>query len=393
MITRQIAALTMFAITVGGSIASAQATTRPGRQREVIGHLGITAVECDCTFDVRNPDARVFRFRSNLVVLGVAPSGPSAGLIFPGDTIFEIDGTPLRSREGGLSFANIRPDQRVTLGLRRGGRSLRVGVTAGSIDADAPSALGQYTPSARGAPRDADDDYEYVPRRPPTPTTPRPSMPATPAPRERAPAPPVAGDAEIPVAPRTPRSPPAASTPPAATIPPGVGVPPVPPSPASPDGWFGFSIRCSECGWERIGGEPTPRWESSVAPQIGIVAPGGPADRAGFRTGDRITHINGASILSPEGARRFGAVIPGQRIRLTATRNGTPITRELTLSERPRPSYDRRSLRYTGRLSGVDVEVWSADGATVKREGDTMVINVGGSTVRLKATTPSPSRD
>jgi membrane-associated protease RseP (regulator of RpoE activity) len=178
-------------------------------------------------------------------------------------------------------------------------------------------------------------------------------------------------------------------TPPAGVVPP---LPPVPPSPASPDGWFGFSIRCSECGWERIGTEPTPRWESSVAPEIGIVAPGSPADRAGFKTGDRITHINGVSILAPEGARRFGAVAPGQRIRLTVTRNGTPITRELTLEERPRASYDRRSLRYTGRLSGVAVEVWSAAGATVQREGDTMVINVGGSTVRLKATTPAPSR-
>ena len=390
MITRQIATLVVYTIAVAGSVANAQATPQASPRREIVGDLGITAVECDCTFDGRNSRERVFRFRSNLIVIGVAPSGPSAGLIFPGDTIFDIDGTPLMTREGGLGLANVRPGQRVTLGLRRAGRAMRIGVTAGSIDADAPDALGQYTP---GAPRRLGGDYEYPwTRRPGAPSTPRPPMPATPAPRASTPAPPTAGLPEIPTTPRAPRAAPTPSIPPASTIPPGVGLPPVPPSPASPDGWFGFSLRCSECGWERIGTEPTPRWESSVAPEIGIVAPGSPADRAGFKTGDRITHINGVSILAPEGARRFGAVIPGQRIRLTVTRNGTPITRELTLEERPRPSYDRRSLRYTGRLSGVAVEVWSAAGATVQREGDTMVINVGGSTVRLKATTPAPSR-
>jgi len=382
MITRQFATLTVYAIAIAGTVASAQSTTQPSPRREIVGDLGITAVECDCTFDGRSTRARVFRFRSNLIVIGVAPSGPSAGLIFPGDTIFDIDGTPLMTREGGIGLANVRPGQRVTLGLRRAGRAMRVGVTAGSIDADAPEALGQYTPAV---PRRLNRYYEY-PWTPPS--TPRPPVPATPAPRASTPTPPMPGQPEFPV---TPRPPGAAPSPWIPAVPPSVAFPEVPPSPASPDGWFGFSLRCSECGWERVGSESTPRWESSVAPEIGIVAPGSPADRAGLKTGDRITHINGVSILAPEGSRRFGAVRPGQRIRLTVLRNGTPITRELMLAERPRPSYDRRSLRYTGRLGGVAVEVWSAAGATVQREGDTMVINVGGSTVRLKATTPAPS--
>jgi hypothetical protein len=387
MSTRHFATLTVCAIAVAGTVANAQATTQASPRREIVGDLGITAVECDCTFDGRNSRARVFKFRSNLIVIGVAPSGPSAGLIFPGDTIFDIDGTPLMTREGGIGLANVRPGQRVTLGLRRAGRAMRIGVTAGSIDADAPDALGRYTP---GVPRTLNGYYEYpwTPQ-PVAPSTPTAPTPATPVPRASTP-PPVWP--EFPAAPRSPRSAPSPWIPPAPSIPAGAGFPDVPPSPASPDGWFGFSLRCSECGWERVGTESTPRWESSIAPEIGIVAPGSPADRAGLKTGDRITHINGVSILAPEGSRRFGAVRPGQRIRLTVLRNGTPITRELMLEERPRPSYDRRSLRYTGRLSGVAVEVWSAAGATVQREGDTMVINVGGSTVRLKATTPAPSR-
>jgi hypothetical protein len=356
MIPRR-AALAAFITVIAGSSADGQASTEP-RTREIVGHLGITAIECNCTFDGRDPSARDFRFRSNLVVLGVAPSGPSAGRIFADDTIFEVDGIQLRSREGGSKFANIRPGQRVTLGLRRAGRSLRVGVTAAGINANDPSGLGEYSPRAPES-----SDYEF-----PTPEA---------APR-----------APVPPMPRTPRAP-AARTPrpelPSVPAAPAAEAPPVPPSPASPDGWFGFSIRCNECGWSRSRGESTPRWESTTPPQIGIVASGGPADIAGLRTGDRITHIDGASILSPEGARRFGAVKPGQRIRLTVSRNGTPLTREFTLAERPRPASGRTSLRYTGRLRNVDVEVWSPAGATVKRDGDTMTINVGGSTILLKA--------
>jgi len=354
MISPRTALVVVVSVLVSSS-AEGQASAQP-RDREIVGHLGITAIECDCTFDDRDPSARDFRFRSNLIVLGVAPSGPSAGRIFVDDTIFDVDGIPLRTRTGGRAFANIRPGQRVTLGLRRRGRTFRVAVTAAGINANDPSGLGQYMPRA------PENDY---------------------------------GDYPVPPAPRSPRSPrvpraPEARTP--TTPRPAVGprpaepaTPAVPPSPASPDGWFGFSIRCNQCGWQRIGGEPTPRWESTTFPEIGIVASGGPADIAGLRTGDRITHIDGESILTPGGALKFGAVRPGQRLRITVSRNGSSLTRELTLSERPRPTSGRSSLRYTGRLHGVDVEVWSPAGATVKRDGDTMTINVGGSTILLKA--------
>lgn len=398
------AALSALILACAFSRAGSQDSTRVGRaQSDVVGYLGITAIQCDCTFDTRVSDAWVFRFRSDPVVAGVARRGPSAGILFPGDTIFDIDGVPLQTPTGASSFANVRPGQRITLGLRRAGQAVRIAMTAGSIAADDPSALGQFTPIA---PMSSIDNEEYgvfvaptpppaprapvapaapaapVPPAPPAPGSPRAMMPPRAPPAPRAPAAP-----ETPAAPRAPR----AMTPEPWTLPrvPLPPLPPVPPSPASPKGWFGFSIRCSQCGWSLEGGDESPRWESSTPPEVGIVAPGGPAAAADFRTGDLITHIDGQSILQPLGARKLGAVVPGQRIRLTVNRSGAIITRQLTLGERPGARTGRNMLRYTGRLSDVDIQVWSAAGATVKREGDTLTISVGGSTVRLKAATRS----
>ena len=179
----------------------------------------------------------------------------------------------------------------------------------------------------------------------------------------------------------------------------------VPTGAPSPDGWFGFSIRCDDCGWASSGrpGE-SPTWESDEPPEIAAIASGSPADRAGLKAGDRITHIDGISILTREGQRRFGRVRPRQTVRLTVRRDGRSLTKELKLETRPEiraviaaraatpprapvattPPSMRRELRYSGKLENVTVEVFSPGGPTVERVGDTMIITTGSSVVRIK---------
>jgi hypothetical protein len=341
--------------------AFAQSATSRGSASTVVGHLGISDIQCDCSFDGRDPAHRTFRFRSNLIVMDIVEGGPSDGVLQSGDEIVDVDGISLRTREGGLRFANIMPGQRVTLGVRRNSRTLRVALTAVGIAANDPSGLGQYMPRAPGS-----EDREYT--APPTPRSPR-----------AAPTPGVPPLARRPGAAGTPRAP-------DATPAPGVPVPPNVPSTPAPRGLFGFSIRCDECGLSRNGDEPTPRWESTTPPEISLIAPGSPADRAGFKAGDRITHIDGLSILEPAGSRRYGAVRPGQRVRVTVLRNQQSISNDLVLGERPSAASRRNTLRYTGSLKNVGVEVWSPQAATVQRDGDTLTITIGASTVRLKAT-------
>ena len=366
-------------------------------------YLGITNFRCDCTISSAGANGqRHFVFRSEPSVLGVVRSGPSYGILRRGDVITHVDGYSILTAEGARRFSSIEPDDDVDLTIRRDGKTMKASIHASESRSNvyvAPEASSGYV-----------FGYDY---------TPTPAIPATPPmpPQPAQPAPGAWGVVTVPPSPRAAYIP----VPSVAQVAPGVAAaaaaaaavratPPVPPVPfAVPSGWFGFSIRCNDCGWYASRPGDSPVWESEEAPELSMVAAESPAGRAGLRAGDRLTHIDGLSLLSREGARRFGRVRPGQKVRLTVQRGNTSLTRELTLMSRPevraaiaattaiapraalRPTM-RRELRYTGQLENVSVEVWSAGGPTVEKIGDTMVITTGSSVVRIKVD-PKKSRD
>ena len=374
----------------------AQAASGGGRSTATMtstNYLGIENFQCDCTLTSGDrPGSRRFLFRSEPVVLGVRRGGPSYGILERGDVITHVDGRSIRSAEGGRRFAAVVPGNDVELTVRRDGRPFKAVIHAG----EAPFVYS--FPDGSG--------YGIGWQEPPTPAV--PPEPPTPSARSRV----LPGvtphvGAVVPVQPALPAHPSPGAVGAVGAVPGAVGygysvaTPPTPAIAARPLGWFGFSIRCNRCGWSTNSSDDSPVWESETSPELSRVDPESPAGRAGLRAGDRITHIDGHSILSRLGARRFGSVRPGQRVRLTVQRGTSTLERELTLGTRPEaraaiaeraprppraPSSPtaRRELRYTGQIDNVFVEVWSPGGPTVDRIGDTMVITVGTSVVRIK---------
>lgn len=286
------------------------------------GALGISGFSCDCTLNRTDGDLR-WTFRGEPVITRIA-DGRNARRYRLGDVIVAIDGMLITTRAAGERVANLEPGKPVTLTLRRNGREIEVEVVPDE---------------------DCEDVVVAVPVAPPSARSPR-----------------------APVAIASPRTPP----PPASEAPVVAGprTPPVPPTPPAPSAWFGFGISCHNC--ERVqrnqaeirqrerelrallrsndsesesavnltrkieelresGGE----WKFSELPTVYSVDPDSPADEAGLRRGDVLVEIDGISLLTPEGGRRFAAVQPGQTVTWTYRRGGTNRTVKVTAEEAP----------------------------------------------------------
>jgi hypothetical protein len=261
----------------------------------------------------------------------IRADGPGAGRLREGDVLVAVDGRLITTREGGERYASIRRGERVNLTVRRDGRTHEVPVVAG----------------------------ERCMRPPAPPPAPRP------APR-----------------PPTPPAPPVPSVPPPPSVPPAPPAPPAPPQ-MLPGGWFGLGIHCRDCGVHGQTGRD-PEFRFREPPTVMSVEPGTPAARAGMRRGDRLTHVDGHSLATPEGWRRFGAIRPGQEVRWSYLRDGRTHQATITALARPdasRPPAGER-LRYSGRVGSVQVEARGAPvtvttdpatGETVIRSADLTV--------------------
>ena len=110
---------------------------------------------------------------------------------------------------------------------------------------------------------------------------------------------------------------------------------------AGKTGWFGVGLNCGDCGWVML--EDNAVWRSNEFPVIYLVEPGSPAAKGGLQRDDKLTEINGVSLLSEEGGRLFGSVKPGQEVKWTVEREGE--TKNITVVAGVRPGSELEQLR------------------------------------------------
>jgi len=339
--------------------------------------LGFSSFSCEhCTID-QSPGRVLYRFGTEPRVANITAAG--RGRLREGDVLVAVDGDPITTMEASDRLSYTRRGEPVRLTVRRGGRTQEVDVVAGEECVEPPT--------------------------PPVPPRP-PRAPAAPQP-PRAPSPPRAlqvpraPGAPLPPQPPQPPLPPPAPHAPNAPLPPTPPLPPLPPPPPEilPEGWFGFGISCDECGIHRRNGDV--QMYFGEAPVVENVEPGSPAQRAGIRRGDRLTHVDGLALTTAPGAQRFAAIRPGQTVTWTYRRGSAAYTARTTASRRPdapptprapappRTPEAAQQVRYSGAVGNTDVEVRGAP-VTITRDertGET-VIRSHDLTVRLRPDRP-----
>jgi hypothetical protein len=379
-----------------------------------VGDLGILSLDCDCTYSShsRSNDGRArlvrrWTFRSEPRVSGVRGDGPATGKLREGDALTAIDGVLITTRDGARRFAEIAPGATATLTVRRNGREIPVRIVA---DAVCPELA--LTPETNVIVISQSD------ARAPEPTT--PPVPQTPATRPEL--------AQTPEVPETPEAPQAPEAPQRTQLLNRLPMPAIPTEAALPRGWSGFGLTCRDCGGRPGDEGKPPVWEFGMLPTIYFLDPGSPAARAGIQIGDVLTQLDGVSLLTEDGGRRFGALKPGQSVRWTIRRGGN--TRTLTVVTEPRPGErtvplaelrdrlralseqrdtermsremqrlaremeragyrvtreaTRERLRYAGAVGGSEIEVRGLENVVVDDSGDEIVITTRDATIRIR---------
>jgi hypothetical protein len=155
------------------------------------------------------------------------------------------------------------------------------------------------------------------------------------------------------------------------------------------DAWLGFGLECTNCESQQLSAQSI-IWRFTEPPTITGIDSSGPASGAGLRAGDVLTHIDAVALAAPQGGRRFGAIVPGQTVVWTFTRNGRVERARMVVGERrvaPRSgdvAREPRPVRFIGELHGVSVEVRGGQASVTIDEGTgELVIRGGDLIVRL----------
>jgi S1-C subfamily serine protease len=271
-------------------IVDRYAKVRPG----TTAALGISRMECRCSFTIGDdPEEKFWSFESEPLIQGVDPRGPARGKLERGDTIVAIDRMLITTHEAGKRFANVEAGEPVELTVRRRGRLIDVRVVAAASDEASTATIDSIGESL------SDELVEL-----------RLALGQL---------------SELGVE--------------LGSLHGTLGIVGLDDLDFQPTGWFGFGLSFAGSIHRSSEGGRT-HWSFDESPKVQSVSAGGPAERAGLRRGDLLTHIDGVRLDTKKGGRLFSEVLPGQGVEFEIRRSGSSRTVRLVAEERPDPETD-----------------------------------------------------
>ena len=320
-------AVLVMSLGLGAGALGAQETatcTGPGAA------FGVTSYRCASCGVKQTPGARPqFIFEAEPVVLETTPGSS----LSPGDVIVAVNGTPIMAQAGSDAFTYPSAGKSVVT-VRRGNARVDVEATSLACRAQPPAQVetpaaneplvvvdGVIVPSLKGIPQSDIESVEVLKGAAAAAVYGSSAGRGVVVVTTKAGKAAGANPSRAPSAPR-PNEP--------LIIVDGVvqsnsGLPPLAP-PRTTSGQFGFALECpATCGRSALFmGTETFRFETF--PRVVELWPGGPADRAGMRVGDLVTHIDGKSILGKEGTKLITGDGRTTAVRVTVKRDGSEVS-------------------------------------------------------------------
>jgi len=323
-----------------------------GTGKEPLGYLGITGLNCRCSyFEGSDTEDKFWHFQSEPEIRSVDMQGPAGNKLKSGDKIVAINGMLITTHNAGHLYANPVPGDTLEIQVRRGYGMVTHRVQVGQTCPNGSKTSGEDSSLIengllRFAKALESIDWEKA-------------LDKTFEPDE---------DSLLPKA------------------------------------WLGMAMECSGCCMKRTGAHTPAEWHFGSFPEVYAVHENSPAEQAGFKTGDLITHINGIPIDQHEGGLLFSGIKPGEEVTWTVTRDGKELYLIMYAEAPPIPARSDKThdwllkpaiqqeieiTRFSGSLGDTEIEVKGSDPIEVFKydaEGK-IIIHAGNTKIKLHLST------
>jgi C-terminal processing protease CtpA/Prc len=272
-------------------VSDGDSAATPERAPSAKASLGIASMECRCSYTIAEPlGARFYSFESEPRIREVDPEGPAHGKLRSGDAIVGIDGMLITTYEAGKRFANLVVGEPVELTVRRRGSLVDVTI----IPVESSGEEEEYA-TFEGLSETSYDDLLHVRLALEELAKAEVDLESVSG---------TQGDEGVEIRDR------------------------------QPAGWLGMGLSFSG-SLQRVSDRGGTRWTFFEPPEVTSVLADSPAERAGLRPEDVLTHIAGVRLDTKRGGRLFSRIEPGQNVEFTIEREGSSKSVVIVAEERP----------------------------------------------------------